>query len=82
MYYKNKDVEYNNYCNIIQGFPKYFKVFSDGFRVIDTYDLVSVPYYQKLDVKKLVPIDKEEWDIVEDIVSKAYQKRRNQFFCD
>jgi hypothetical protein len=82
MYYKNKDVRYENYCNIITGFPKYYKVFSDGFRVIDTYDLISVPYYRKINVKNLVPIDKEEWDIVEDIVSKTYQKRRDQFFCD
>ena len=84
MYYKNKDVEYENIgnMNIISGFPKYFKFFSDGFRVIDTYDLVSVPYYRKLDVKNLVPIDKEEWDIVEGIVNIAYQKRRDQFFCD
>jgi len=84
MYYKNKDIEYENIgnCNIIAGFPKYFKVFFDGFRVIDTYDLVSVPYYRKIDVKNLVPIDKEEWDIVEGIVNIAYQKRRDQFFCD
>jgi len=84
MYYKNKDVEYENIgnMNIISGFPKYFKVFFDGFRVIDTYDLVSVPYYRKLDVKNLVPIDKEEWDIVEGIVNIAYQKRRDQFLCD
>ena len=82
MYYKNKDVPYDNYCNIIYGFPKYYKVSKDKFRVIDTYDLVSVPYYRKLDVKNLVTIDKEEWDIVEGIVNIAYQKRRDQFFCD
>jgi hypothetical protein len=83
MYYKNKNVVYENIgnMNIIAGFPKYFKVFSDGFRVIDTYDLVSVPYYRTLDVKNLVPIDKDEWDIVEGIVNIAYQKRRDQF-CD
>ena len=84
MYYKNKNVVYENIgnMNIIAGFPKYFKVFSDGFRVIDTYDLVSVPYYRTLDVKNLVPIDKDEWDIAEGIVNMTYQKRRDQFFCD
>lgn len=82
MYYKNKNILYENIgnCNIITGFPKYYKVSEDKFRVIDTYDLVSVPYYRKLDLKNLVPIDKEEWDIVEDIVSNAYQIRREQFF--
>lgn len=80
MYYKNKDVPYDNYCNIIYGFPKYYKVSKDKFRVIDTYDMISVEYYREIVVKKLVPIDKKEWDIVEDIVSKAYQIRRDQFF--
>ena len=82
MYYKNKNILYENIgnCNIIAGFPKYYKVSKDKFRVIDTYDMISVEYYREIVVKKLVPIDKEEWDIVEDIVSKAYQIRREQFF--
>ena len=84
MYYKNKNVLYENVgnMNIISGFPKYFKVSEDRFRLIDTYDLISVEYLRKIDVEKLVPIDKEEWDIVEGIVKIAYQKRRDQFFCD
>lgn len=82
MYYKNKDVEYDNYCNVIYGFPKYYKVLKDNFRLIDTYDWISVEYFHEIDVEKLVLIDKEEWDIVEGIVKKTYQKRREQFFCD
>jgi hypothetical protein len=31
-------------------------------------------------MKKLVPVDKQEWDIVEDIIKIAYQKRRDLFF--
>lgn len=83
MYYKNKDIEYENIgnMNIIAGFPKYFKVFSDGFRVIDTYDLVSVKYYREIDLSKLFTIDEEEWNTVEKIVSKAYQIRRDQYFA-
>lgn len=83
MYYKNKDIEYENIgnMNIIAGFPKYFKAFSDGFRVIDTYDLVSVKYYREIDLSKLFPIDEEEWNTVEKIVNKAYQIRRDQYFA-
>lgn len=83
MYYKNKDIEYENIgnMNIIAGFPKYFKVFSDGFRVIDTYDLVSVKYYREIDLSKLFTIDEEEWNTVEKIVNKAYQIRIDQFFA-
>ena len=80
MYYKNKDVPYDNYCNIIYGFPKYYKVSKDKFRVIDTYDMISVEYYRKLNMKNLVPVDKQEWDIVENIIKIVYQKRRDLFF--
>jgi hypothetical protein len=80
MYYKNKDVKYENYCNIIRGFPKYYKVSKDKFRVIDTYDMISVEYYRKLNMKKLVPVEKQEWDIVENIIKISYQKRRDLFF--
>jgi hypothetical protein len=80
MYYKNKDVPYDNYCNIIRGFPKYYKVSKDKFRVIDTYDMISVEYYRKLNMKKLVPVEKQEWDIVENIIKISYQKLRDLFF--
>jgi hypothetical protein len=80
MYYKDRDIPYENICNIISGFPKYYKIFSDGFRVIDTYDLVSVKYYREINIEKLIPISKEEWDIVEGIVELAYQNRRDLFF--
>jgi hypothetical protein len=83
MYYKNKDIEYDNYQNIILGFPKYYKVLKNRFTLIDTYDMISVEYYDKeINFEKLVKIDKEEWDIVEGIISKAYKMHRNQFFCD
>ena len=78
MYYKNKDVPYDNYCNIIYGFPKYYKILENKFRVIDTYDMVNIEYYREINVEKLVPIDKKEWDIVEAIVKVTYQKRREQ----
>lgn len=45
--------------------------------VIDTYDLISVSYYREIDLEKLLPIEEEEWNIVEDIVKIAYQKRRD-----
>lgn len=79
-YYKNIDIPYDNYCNIIKGFPKYYKVFDNGFTLIDTYDMISVTYYRDVDVSKLTPIDESEWNTIESVVKVAYEKRRDLYF--
>ena len=84
MYYKNTELPYENIenSNIILGFPKYYKVEIDKFRLIDTYDMISVPIYNKLNTQKLFLIDKKEWDIIESIIKIAYKKRRGMRFND
>jgi hypothetical protein len=47
MYYKKHRTSYENIenSNIILGFPKYYKVEIDKFRLIDTYDMIGVCLY-------------------------------------
>lgn len=82
MYYKNENIPYENIgdCNIIAGFPKYYKVESNKFTLIDTYDMISLVNYYTPNIQKLTPIDKEEWDEVSSIINMAYKKRRDSFF--
>jgi hypothetical protein len=82
MYYKNINIPYENIgnCNIITGFPKYYKVETDKFTLIDTYDMISITYYHITNIQKLTPIDKKEWDEISSIINIAYKKRRECFF--
>lgn len=80
-YYKNIDIPYDNYCNIIKGFPKYYKVSDNKFTLIDTYEMINVTYYNRpINVSKLTPIDESEWNTIESVVKVAYQKRRDLYF--
>jgi hypothetical protein len=80
MYYKDVNTPYENIGNMITGFPKYFKVFSNGFVLIDTYDQIRNTYHREVDVSELTPIEKSEWDTVNSLVETAYEKRRELFF--
>lgn len=80
MYYKNTNQPYENIKNMITGFPNYYRVYGNGFVLINTYDMVRATYHREVDVSELTPVEKSEWDTVDSIVQNTYEKRRELIF--